>query len=103
MKHETRLRRGLMGKKAVNPCMFCGRELRSVYPNYSLVRREHSYRGHKTVGAICVDCLQLMMKGEKLYHLRKTIREAENSVRDAETVLKQVKQEIHNLLEVETR
>ena len=44
--------------KTLKPCMFCGRELRALYPYYQLVRKENAWRRPRTVGRICEDCME---------------------------------------------
>jgi len=47
---------------ARKPCMFCGRELRAMYPYYKLLRKENAWRRPITVGWICEDCLEKVKK-----------------------------------------
>jgi hypothetical protein len=42
--------------------MFCGRELRAMYPYYKLLRKENSWRKPRTVGRICEDCMEKAKK-----------------------------------------
>ena len=51
-----------MKKKALKPCMFCGRELRAMYPHYKLLKKEKSWRRPGTVGRICEDCMEKAKK-----------------------------------------
>ena len=43
---------------ARKPCIFCGREIRAVYPYYKLLRKENAWRRGRTVGRICEDCME---------------------------------------------
>jgi len=49
--------------RALNPCMFCGRELRAKYPYYKLLRKENAWRRPKSVGWIYEDCMEKAKKG----------------------------------------